>query len=55
MPRLLTTIIENNWDEERKLVQIPAVLRPYMNDQETMKLGKHEYNPEIKQMRRKKF
>ena len=55
MPRLLTSIIENNWNEERKLVEIPAVLRPYMNNQETMKLGEHVYNPEIKQIKKRRF
>jgi seryl-tRNA synthetase len=32
IPRVLAAILENGWDEERKIVRIPECLRPWMGD-----------------------
>jgi hypothetical protein len=37
VPRLLTTIIENNWDHEKKLVHLPTSLQPYMNNRKVLR------------------
>ncbi|CAF3797480.1 unnamed protein product [Rotaria magnacalcarata] len=34
IPRMLTTIIESNWDPETKRIEIPVPLRPFMGNRE---------------------
>jgi len=40
IPRMLTCIIESNWDMENQFVRIPEKLRPYMNDRSTLRVPK---------------
>ncbi|KAF3200090.1 Serine--tRNA ligase, mitochondrial [Orbilia oligospora] len=37
VPRIITAILENNWDDAKREVRIPEVLRPYMGGLELIK------------------
>ncbi len=43
VPRVLAAIMENGWDEEKMVVRIPEVLRPWMGDREVI-AAKHRLN-----------
>ncbi|KAI9852948.1 MAG: Serine--tRNA ligase, mitochondrial [Thelocarpon superellum] len=36
VPRVLAAILENGWDEERKIVRVPPVLAPFMGGREVI-------------------
>lgn len=37
VPRIVTAILENNWDDAKREVRVPEVLRPYMGGLEAIK------------------
>jgi seryl-tRNA synthetase len=43
VPRVLAAIMENGWDEEKMVVRIPEVLRPWMGGMEVI-AAKHRLN-----------